>query len=240
MAGLGVAGTRRFVSRATGRLGYRQLTDDTFSDRAPRWAPDGKRIAFYSDRSGKYEIWTIRPDGSGLQQLTETKEPLTYVVWSPDGGRVASGAPAGIGIFDAIKGKVPQPLETLPSVEKKLEMLPWCWSADGKLLAASPRTGGESAGIFTYSFDTKRWERATEFGYGALWFNDSRNFVFSNNSAVYVSDRVSKIVKQIKSVEPHQLGWELGLWRDNRRIFFNLDILESDIWLMTLPRTTVR
>jgi hypothetical protein len=45
---------------------------------------------------------------------------------------------------------------------------------------------------------------------------------------------LTKRIKQIKSVAPHRLGWELSLSRDNRQIFFNLDILESDIWLMTL------
>jgi WD40 repeat protein len=47
------------------------LTSDSATDRMPRWSPDGKWIACFSNRSGRLELWKIRPDGSDLQQLTE-------------------------------------------------------------------------------------------------------------------------------------------------------------------------
>jgi len=47
-----------FVIRKDG-TGIRQLTDDPYRNRLPTWSPDGKRLAFYSNRSGKMEIWTI-------------------------------------------------------------------------------------------------------------------------------------------------------------------------------------
>ncbi|MEO6223426.1 MAG: protein kinase, partial [Vicinamibacterales bacterium] len=74
-----------FVTHADG-LGLQQLTDDAFKDRAARWSPDGRRIAFYSDRTGKYEIWVVNRDGGGLQQLTHSPG-AHYPVWSPDGLR---------------------------------------------------------------------------------------------------------------------------------------------------------
>src|SRR5262249_11324194 len=52
--------------------GLRQITSGSRRDRDPAWAPDGKRIAFHSDRSGRYEAWAIQPDGSGLTQLTHS------------------------------------------------------------------------------------------------------------------------------------------------------------------------
>ena len=53
---------------------WRNLTDDKFRDRTPRWSPDGTKIAFASDRSGKYQIWMINADGSNLRQITFTEK----------------------------------------------------------------------------------------------------------------------------------------------------------------------
>ena len=61
-----------FLVRLDG-TGYRQITDDEFRNRGPSWSADGSLIGFYSNRSGRYEVWTLRPDGSGLEPLTETK-----------------------------------------------------------------------------------------------------------------------------------------------------------------------
>jgi Tol biopolymer transport system component len=52
---------------------------------SPVWSPDGSLIAFLSDRSGATEVWTIRPDGTGLQQLTtdkSLKSPYDHLSWS--------------------------------------------------------------------------------------------------------------------------------------------------------------
>jgi dipeptidyl aminopeptidase/acylaminoacyl peptidase len=58
-------------------------------DWAPRWAPDGSNIAFLSQRSGFNELWLIRPDGTGLRQLTQLGLDVGEHVWSPDGARLA-------------------------------------------------------------------------------------------------------------------------------------------------------
>src|SRR6266567_2346326 len=81
-----------FVIRRDG-TGLRQLTDDSYKDRAPRWSPDGKRITFHSDRSGRPEIWMINADGSGLEQLTNARDGVANAVWSPDGTRLVCRNP---------------------------------------------------------------------------------------------------------------------------------------------------
>ena len=40
------------------------------ADEVPAWFPDGRRIAFQSDRSGSMEIWVMNADGTGLRQVT--------------------------------------------------------------------------------------------------------------------------------------------------------------------------
>jgi len=42
-----------------------------YLDETPSWFPDGKRIAFQSDRSGRMEVWVMNADGTGAKQVTK-------------------------------------------------------------------------------------------------------------------------------------------------------------------------
>jgi dipeptidyl aminopeptidase/acylaminoacyl peptidase len=57
-------------------------------DRDPDWAPKGNWIAFASNRSGTYQIWIVRPDGSGLKQVTTDGWEKSFPAFSPDGSRI--------------------------------------------------------------------------------------------------------------------------------------------------------
>lgn len=59
---------------------------------APAWSPDGEHIAFLSnrtDRSDAVDVYFIRPDGTGLEQITETDVQTYGGRWSPDGSTFA-------------------------------------------------------------------------------------------------------------------------------------------------------
>ena len=52
----------------------------------PKFSPDGQWIAFVSDREGSENIWIIRPDGTGLKQVSkDPNNDFTSPSWSPDG-----------------------------------------------------------------------------------------------------------------------------------------------------------
>jgi eukaryotic-like serine/threonine-protein kinase len=64
----------------------KRLISSTRLDHDPGYSPDGKRIAFASDRSGTDEIWVCDNDGSNAVQLTSFGGPYTAdPVWSADG-----------------------------------------------------------------------------------------------------------------------------------------------------------
>lgn len=71
----------------------RVLTKDW--DNLPFWSPDGQRIVFTRRVGPQYQICTIRPDGSDLRQLTDTKSSNGHAVWSPDGQIMWSGSDHG-------------------------------------------------------------------------------------------------------------------------------------------------
>lgn len=65
----------------------RRLTTEG-SDGLPAWSPDGKRIAFSRNIDGNVDIYTINPDGSGLQRLTTAPGNDSVPVWTPDSRQI--------------------------------------------------------------------------------------------------------------------------------------------------------
>ena len=69
-----------------------RLTENRKNDWHPVWSPDGKRIAFASDRKGdlqNFEIYVMDADGGNQQRLTENRVHDWSPSWSPDGKRIA-------------------------------------------------------------------------------------------------------------------------------------------------------
>lgn len=68
----------------------RQLTDSPARDRNVEYSPDGRMIAFVSDRSGREELYVMPADGAGeAQQLSDLDELKFAYAWSPDSTRIA-------------------------------------------------------------------------------------------------------------------------------------------------------
>jgi Tol biopolymer transport system component len=63
-----------------------RITDGMAFDAQPRWSPDGKQIAFVSDRSGSENLWTVEPDGKNPKAITKgDKAQYISPEWTPDG-----------------------------------------------------------------------------------------------------------------------------------------------------------
>ncbi len=71
------------------REGLRNLTNNPASDEFPKWSPDGRRIAFSSNRSGRYQIYVMSEDGTGIVQVTHSENDAIEQAWFPDGKRIA-------------------------------------------------------------------------------------------------------------------------------------------------------
>ena len=78
-------------------------------DNFPLWSPRGDLIMFSRLTGGNYEIWTIKPDGTGARKVTSGRGTDAHQGWSPDGERIVF-ASSRMGFKDeAIYTDAPQP-----------------------------------------------------------------------------------------------------------------------------------
>jgi Tol biopolymer transport system component len=118
LAAIGANGAYPAISRRGNRLAYAQAISDvniwrieiptpggkanppqklissTRDDYFPQFSPDGKKIAFLSERSGSEEVWVCGADGSNVVQLTSLGGPSIGSAprWSPDSRRLTFSA----------------------------------------------------------------------------------------------------------------------------------------------------
>ena len=129
----------------------------------PRFSPDGKHIAFTSDRAGGDNIWVMDVDGENKKQVTkETFRLLNNPTWSPDGQFIAArkhfttSRSLGVGeiwLYHTSGGSGVQLVEK-PSEEHQKELGEPMFSPDGKYVYYSQNT--TSGPIFEYAQDSNK------------------------------------------------------------------------------------
>ena len=172
-------------------------------DRDPAWSPDGKHLAFWSDRSGEFEIYLQDPSGStAAQQLTNRGKGYGYTLnWSPDSKKIAfidetndilvvdvsSGDLTTAGNTRFNQGHPSRPGYTIS------------WSPDSKWIAFTQTVGNTNDAVFLFDVEQKQIHQATS-GY----YEDS-DPVFSKDGKYlfYLTDR---------NLRPHYSDLGDGTW----------------------------
>ena len=135
------------------------------ADRYPRWSPDGKTLAYWSDRSGEYEL-TFKPaDGTGAERkVTSLGRGFRYAPqWSPDSKKLAFIDQAmRIRIYDDAAGKVVD-VDKSPDLiaHDGLEAFRFQWSADSRWLAYARPAGTGNNAIFLFDTHAGQLRQAT-------------------------------------------------------------------------------
>src|SRR5258708_31867247 len=126
------------------------------AERTPSWSPDGKTLAYFSDRSGEYELTIRSADGSGEEQsLTRLGPGFRYrPFWSPDSRKIVFIDQAmRIHLHDLDKKETQQIGKELWLYQDGLSNLKFSWSKDSRWIAYAQDLENRHTAIALY--DTK-------------------------------------------------------------------------------------
>jgi eukaryotic-like serine/threonine-protein kinase len=214
--------------------GIVKLTNDSYKNRGPAWSPDGRKLVFYSDRSGKYEIWEIGIDGSNLRQLTITEAQVYDPIWFPNGDKILIGYTE-----PAILNIRPVPTDKIEYLhignDTSLAFTESSLSPNGKYIAGNNQKilSGDLDGMYIYSITDKSYKKISDSGIDPLWLNDSKRILYSEKGRFYVMDTRSWISKSIYNVNQDFIATSrmYALSPDNKTIYYIKEEKESDIWM---------
>jgi Tol biopolymer transport system component/DNA-binding winged helix-turn-helix (wHTH) protein len=118
------------------------LISSKSSNGLPQFSPDGKQIAFESERSGHGEIWVADSDGSNVRAVTSMGAFAGSPHWSPDGTRLtfdfSDKGHVAIYVVDVPNG-LPRLVNTFPDSDNIIPS----WSRDGRWIYFSSNQGGQ-------------------------------------------------------------------------------------------------
>ncbi len=89
---------------------------DAIFERDPSWSPDGKWIAYFSDRTGEYELWVMPSNGRGeARKLTDLGPGFRYApTWSPDSKMISFTDKAGALLLCTVESGAVKTIDTDP------------------------------------------------------------------------------------------------------------------------------
>jgi dipeptidyl aminopeptidase/acylaminoacyl peptidase len=205
--------------------------------RAPSFSPDGERLAFISDASGKPEIYVMAALGGVPERVSAFEDPVSSVAWSPDGAHLAISIAPGGGMNQQIylarsDGKDPE----LITGGGKDNNWPGDFSLDGRLFTlASNRRDPAAMDAYLYDLEAKKLTLVSE-NSGIGFFTDvsldrRRALLLRmkdrGNNDLYLVDLEKKTEQLITAHEGPGTFW--GLFSPDGKSIYLLSNKERDL-----------
>jgi len=167
----------------------RNITNASGSaERAPAWSPDGRSVAYFSDRSGEYRLYVAPQDGLGKPREIAVPEPSHFFApaWSPNGRRIAfQDTHFRLWVVEVASGKATV-ADADPFYNGDRSIVP-VWSPDSRWIAYPKHLPSLFRAIFLYDVETGAKKQVTDgladavspawdAGGKYLWFLASTNY----------------------------------------------------------------
>lgn len=167
-----------------------RLTVNKARDAYPRFSPDGKWIAFSSDRNGNLDVFIMPANGGTAKQLTHHSADDVVLGWTPDGSGVLFSSQRGedfMGLLYIVSTNGGMPWRAGPDMGNAASFSP-----DGKRIAYNPKgqvywrkyyRGAYATDVWIEDISTKKFTQVTDFDGLDSWPMWARDGIY------FVSDR---------------------------------------------------
>ena len=197
-----------------------QLTNDASTHRSPAFSPDGSKIAYWSDASGRRNIYVMDADGCNSRQLTFDGESMDPA-WSPDGSRIVFISNRALPTTWLVYTMDPDGnnVINLGAVAQNWQSRP-VFSPDGQRIVFASTRDDFLGSIFLMNADGSGLQKLTPApmtGQYAVWSQDATKIAFLGSldprrgqpSKVYVMDLATRNLTPITDfrAEPHAWAW---------------------------------
>jgi dipeptidyl aminopeptidase/acylaminoacyl peptidase len=139
------------IRRLAGEPGQKNLN--------PRWSPDGKTLAFISQKTGWNEIWLVDSNGENLRQITHAGQDFSQFTWAPEGTHLAAVLNRR-GAFDLVQVSLADGAITDLHCAKGVHRFP-TWSENGAFLTVEYSSPSEPGDLYRLDMPNKHWTRLT-------------------------------------------------------------------------------
>ncbi len=185
---------------ATDRGEVQRVTESFWRDQNPAWSPDGKRIAFVSDRSGREEIWIADERGNNLKQLSDVDCEKPSFTWAPDSKTLLwSGSDQKLRRVDIENSKT----EILASSEISQITTPQ-FSPDGKWISYAKQDSILRSHVYVKPLEggEERMIGGDDFliSAGARWTPDGRKLLLLGGVGAPSMSSLNRTITQLYSV----------------------------------------
>ncbi|HWI18117.1 MAG TPA: protein kinase [Vicinamibacterales bacterium] len=163
------------------RSGMTRLTFDAAAEVEPVWSPDGMRLAFASNRTGRYNLYVKASDGSGAEaQLLDSPNPVIPVDWTRDGRwllyyEVHPATGRDLWALDMTSPQSPpQLVANTPAAEVLAQV-----SRDGRWVAYQTNESGRfEVVVQPFPNASGKWQVSTAGGAAPRWRADGKELYF--------------------------------------------------------------